>query len=503
MDFCFKKNIYPTALFLVVFFYGCHSLPPSTPAGPEEQYFEPGVGLWEKTSMPADLLGDWYKGGKLELTVGEDTLRVSGIWSLIQSVEKSDSYYRIIHAIGAQYYATYFINLTEESVEVVETRSYAADEEGAAGLSEIESRHTMTSTNPWVTTGMPGDLQGNWHIHDGNMEMVIDRESLVLDGELWGIDSVQTNRTVDRLILKSGNRYKSLYFGEVGEYTMDVLLVDGKADIQDRYGKVNGNWVTLHKWWDFIEQCRLYPGSRWIYEYSYQEYYTQVYNTTTPIDSIVQTNSLTGQFELEVTSSTIQEGTGSLTLYAAFQIDGGEGWYFHARKDGKTEVLTDSSWVNPGHLKTEQYEIVLEDDTLWYATEEGVVFFASAKIESFAAINLRAFVYPFEFPREGFPEGRDILGEILFHDEIIPSRPKVYGDTPSAIIHHSDDSITYLAGSYINNYLCLLSGGGFRDMNYFFGDYDQLYWNGREWYLDPYVKETSFSCKLLSFTPGH
>jgi len=309
-------------------------------------------------------------------------------------------------------------------------------------------------------------------------------------------------KEIGEVILKSGNRYKSLYFGEVGEYTMDVLLVDGKADIQDRYGRIPGDWKTLNKWWDFIEKCRLYQGSRWNYSYCYWKYINEVDNTSSPRDSILQSDSLKGQFELEITSSTMQGATGSLTLQATFQIAEEKSRYFHAQINGDIQILSDSSWSKAGVTEIEQYEIVLENDTLWYRTEEGVVFFASAKIESFAAINLRAFVYPFEFPREGFPEGRDILGEILFHDEIIPSRPKVYGDTPSAIIHHSDDSITYLAGSYINNYLCLLSGGGFRDMNYFFGDYDQLYWNGREWYLDPYVKETSFSCKLLSFTPG-
>ena len=502
MDFCFKKKIYPIALFWVVFFSGCHSLPPSTPEGPEEQYFEPGVGLWEETSIPSNLLGDWYRGGKLELTVAEDTLRVSGVWSLIQSVEKSGSFYRIIHFIGAQYYATYFLDLTEESVEVVETRGYAEDEAGAAALSEIERKHTLTSTNPWIPAGMPVDLQGNWHIHDGNIEMVIERETVILDGENWEIDSVQTNRTVDRLILKSGMKYKSLYFGGVGKYEMGVLLVDGREDIQDRYGKVHGDWVGLYRWWDFIEKCRLYPGSRWVYEYSYQENYTQVSNTTTPIDSIVQTNSLTGQFELEVTSSTIQEGTGSLILHAAFQIDGGEGRYYHVRKNGETEVLTDSSWVNPGVLKTGQYEIVLENDTLWYATAEGRVFFASSKIESGAEINLRAFVFPFEFPREGFPEGRDIFGKILFHDESIPSRPQAYGNVPASIIGHSDGSTTYVTGWYRKNYVYLLSGGGFSNVNYFHGDYDQRYWYRDPQYLDPYKNETSFSCKLLSFTPG-
>ena len=495
MDFCFKKNIYPIVFLFLVFFYGCHSLPPSTPAGPEEQYFEPGVGLWEETSMPAELLGDWYSGGKLELTVGEDTLRVSGIWSLIQSVEKSDSYYRIIHMIEAQYFATYFLKLTQESVEVVEAKGYATDEEGAAALSEIESRHTMTSTNLWVTTGMSGDLQGNWHIHDGKMEMVMDRESVVLDGELWDIDSVQTNRTVDRLILRSGDRYKSLYFHEVGEYTMGALLVDGKEDIQDRYGKVIGEWSTLHRWWDFIEKCRLYPGSSWIYDYSYQEYYTQVYNTATPIDSIVQTNSLEGQFELEVTSSTIQEGTGSLTLQTAFQIAEEKGRYFHARKDDKIEVLTDSSWVNPGHLKTEQYELFLENDTLWYETDEGRVFFASTKVQFDGLVNIRVFIYPFTFPREGFSESRDILSKIQ-QNLTIPISYLL--NLPSL----SFDNM--VSGIDLEKSAVFKLGKGFEYIYYLYGDHNLSSWSksGYSIATNPHLKETSFYCRLLDFTSG-
>ena len=501
MAFRLKISIYPITLLLLVLFYGCHSLPPSEPLA-EEKGFDPRILPWEKVSLPQNLLGDWYGEGKIDLTVGEDTLLVRGVWTLIQSAAKSDSYYRIIYKIGGQYHTIYFRDLTKEEVKMVCADGNAADEEGASALPVVSSWSTLTSTNPWIPTGMPGEMPGNWHIHDGKLEMVIDREGVILDGELWEIDSVQTNRTVDRLILRSGEIYKSFYFQEVERYTMEALLVDGKEDIQDRYGKVYGEWSTLYRWWDFIEKCSLYPGSRWVYDYSYSESYIKVYNTSSPIDSIIQTNSFKGQFELEVTSTTIQDGTGSLTLQTAFLIYGGEGSYRHFQKDSVIRKLTDSSWVNPGILKTEQYEIVLENDTLWYEAEEGKVLFASAKIESHAAINLRAFVYPFEFPREGFPEGRDIFVDILFHDESIPSSLQGYGyELHASII--SSGKRTYVFGLYMNNYVCLLFGGGFSDMNYFHGDYNQRYWYGGPQYLDPYVKETSFSCKLVSFSPGY
>ena len=85
------------------------------------------------------------------------------------------------------------------------------------------------------------------------MEMVIGGDNVILDGKTWEIDTVQTNRVVDRLILRSGENYKSLDYREVGQYSMEALLTEGKQDIQDRYGKVHGEWNGLYKWWDFID----------------------------------------------------------------------------------------------------------------------------------------------------------------------------------------------------------------------------------------------------------
>ena len=501
MGFHFKENIYPIAFLSVLFFSACHSLPPAEP--PVENIAIDPRGLpWEKASLPAGLLGDWYKEGKIDLTVGGDTLHVRGVWSLVQSTEKSDSYYRIIYKIGSQYRSIYLRNIMETEVQIAYTDSMASSEEGASARPVAGTWVTLTSYNPWILTNMPSKMSGDWHIHDGKLEMAINSETVVLDGVLWEIDSVQTNRTVERLVLKRGESYKSFYYQEVGEYSMDVLLVDGKDDIQDRLGNVPGEWGTFRRWWDLIEKCGLYSGSHWLYDYSYLENYTRVYNTAAPIDSIVETASLKGQLDLEVTSSTIGEGTGSLYLEAIFLIDEEKGGYYQDRKNGSREVLTDSSWVIPGRIVTMDYEISLENDTLWYRTAEGKVFFASTKFERGAKINNRVFVYPFEFPKEGFPEDSDIFGKILLPDETIPSEHKIYAGVPSATIHHGDGSITYLEGQYMDSYVDLLSGSGFSDMNYFFGDYDQMTWYRGPQYYDPYKMETSFSCKLLSFTPG-
>jgi len=339
---------------------------------------------------------------------------------------------------------------------------------------------------------MPGEMPGNWHIHDGKMEMEIDRERVVLDGESWEIDSVETNRTVERLILRSGESYKSFYFREVDPYSMEALLTDGKADIQDRYGKVHGDWKILNKWWDLFEIFPFQQGSRWSYDYSYEENYIQVYNLSSPIDSIVQRREMKGQFELEVTSNTLQGGTGSLTLQATFQIDEEKGRYFHALKDSIIQVLADSSWANANVLKTEQYEIVLENDTLWYRTEEGKVLFASTKLQPYLSweqpgslVNLRPFVYPFTFPKEGFPEGKDVFTNVQFSPV---TRPQ--------------SSTALVSGRNIKKRAQFVFGKGFQDIYYLHYDYERRYWHGYEQYLNPYKKETSFDCELISFTPG-
>ena len=82
MAFRLKISIYPITLLLLVLFYGCHSLPPSEPLA-EEKGFDPRELSWQQVSMPGDLLGDWYREGKIDLTVGKDTLRVQGTLSLI------------------------------------------------------------------------------------------------------------------------------------------------------------------------------------------------------------------------------------------------------------------------------------------------------------------------------------------------------------------------------------------------------------------------------------
>jgi len=379
-----------------------------------EGYFDPSKLPWQQVSIPEDLRGEWYTEGDLYLAVTEEDFRAEGVLAIFQSISKSDSYYRIIYRIAQKYHAIYLRNLTNEEVQIVHADSTAVDEEGASAVSVSRNWLTLTATNPWIPTVITTEISGNWHIQDGMMELVIEREKVLLDGESWQIDSIQTNRHVDRFILKRDENYKSLYFQEVGSYTMEALLVDGKKDIQDRYGRVPGDWKTLSRWWDFIDACSLYPGSRWSYDFYYWKIINELDNTSLPRDSILQSDSLKGQFELEVTNSTIQGETGSLTLQATFQIAEEKGIYYHAKVNGEVQILSDSSWSRSDITTSKQYEIVLENDTLWYNTDEGKVFFASTKVKPNARVIIRAFVYPFDFPKEIFSMGININVGIQF-----------------------------------------------------------------------------------------
>jgi|GEM_PF-4279596 len=459
----FQKSVYPIAVIILGFLCSCHSLPPAEPLAEQEE-FDPRILPWQKVSMPTDLLGDWYTEGDLYLSVTEEDFRAEGVLAIFQSISKSDSYYRIIYRIAQKYHAIYLRNLTNEEVQIVHADSTAVDEEGASAVPVSRNWLTLTATNPWIPTMITTDITGNWHIQDGMMEVVIEKEKVVLDGESWEIDSIQTNRHVDRFILKRDENYKSFYFQEVGSYTIEALLVDGKEDIQNRYGNIPGDWYTLYRWWDFIDACRLYPGSRWSYDFYYWKIINEVDNTSSPRDSILQSDSLKGQFELEVTNSTIDEGTGSLTLKATFKIDEEKGIYFHYQVNGDVQIVTDSSWSVSDFTIIEQYEIILENDTLWYNTDEGKVFFASTKVKPNARVIIRAFVYPFDFPEEIFSMGININAGIQF-----PGIEPSFG---------ADRLASFVQGE------------GFKYIYY--SDCTSII---------P-LKEISFRCDMKSFTPG-
>jgi len=464
MKYFFQKNIYPMVFLLLVFFSGCHSLPPSKPPD-EDTSFNPSKLPWQQVSIPSDLRGDWYTEGELYLSVTDDDFRVAGILATFQSISKSDSYYRIIYRIAQQYHAIYLRELMKEEIQIVHTDSAAVDGEGASALPVGKTWFTLTSTNPWIPTMLTTDILGNWHIRDGMMEVVLEVEKVVLDGESWEIDSIQTNSHVDRFILKKDENYKSFYFREVGSYSMEALLVDGKEDIQDRHGRVPGNWKTLSRWWGFIDACRLYPGSRWSYDFDYWKIINEVDNTSLPRDSILQSDSLNGQFELEVTNSTMQGETGSLTLEATFKINEEKGVYYHAKVNVDLQILSDSSWSKSDITVTKQYEFVLENDTLWYNTDEGKVFFASTKIKPNARVDIRAFVYPFDFSKEVFSMGINIITVGIQFPGIEPS----FG---------------------VNRLASFMQGEGFKYIYY--SDCTSLI---------P-LNEISFRCDLTSFTPG-
>ena len=496
-----QRSLYSIALVFLVFSFGCHSLPPYEPLS-QGKDFNPGLRYWEEVSLPADLLGDWYDENQLQLSVTEDTLYVRQYNRLIQSIVKSDQYYRIIYMGGTQYNTVYFRNLTEDGLQIAYTDSTAGDEQTAAELPVVQVWYTLTTAMRWTSVEMPEELLGNWHIHDGNMEISIAGDSVVLDGEIWEIEAAQTSHKSRRIILKKSGEYKSLCFKELNAYTLEVLLKDGKENILDRYGNVYGEWQTLFRWWDFIEHHLFYQGSVWTYHCFLTEDNIQVYNTSSPIDSIAQTNRIVGQVEIEITGSTISEGAGSLALQLTFRIDSEEGRYYHALKDSDIQVVTDSSWINTDLLRTWQYEIYLENDTLWFQTERGRVLFSSRKVQPDALVNLRYFVSLLGFSGEIFPEGGDIFTGIKFVPEDQLSPPQTEHLSPSVWTGSIQGETVITWGVVLEKNADFAPGKGFHHIRYQYRDCDRRYWFVSQQYLNPYVKEEYLYCWLLSFEPG-
>ena len=312
----------------------------------------------------------------------------------------------------------------------------------------------------------------------------------MLDWISWNIEAVETNRTVDRLVLKNGDNRNWLYYKNIGAYQADVLLLNNPEDPQDRFGNIPGAWITLYRWWDLIQVLHLNAGSRLNFNFSRNDYFRQEHKATLPaVDSLYE-NNLAGRLELEVTSSTITCCSGSLTLRATFQIDLLNERLYYILKDSLTTVLKDSSWSNTAHDLTENHEITLENDSLWLITGQGKVFFACRKLRPAKVyqlkdvlINLRPFLYPFSFQSDIFPNGLDIKAIVRFVDQT---------GTAYSIFRYSSSATFVYSGVIQDGNAVVDPGDGLKLIEYWYGDI-----NPPSQSQNPYTKESKFTCKVV------
>ena len=392
----FRFISYLLLIFMTAIFCNCNSLPSETETPVTDQTFNPVSLAWEEISLPAKLVGNWYADGKLELFINGDTVYTQNGRSTFYSTAKSGSYIMLIHNIEYMYRVTYINNLSDSTLEITYSDSSTSNPAEVVNLPLRGGWKTLTSTNPWISTQMPGGLTGNWHVQDGVLELAIDNDKVEIDGTAWNIDSVQTNKTAERLLLSSGSNYKTFYYQEVGSRWMSVRIVDGKLDLQDRYGRVQGNFTGVFKWWDIFESGGLKQGAKWVYDFSYEQIHEVDSTSTSPKVSIDSTLNSSGKLEVEVTNSTIADGSGTLSLLVTFTTNVEQGRYLHTLSTLPVQVLTDTAWADSSlnRIISNQYDLTLEDDTLWYDLPGGKQFFASSKISLSVSVNAEMFLYP-------------------------------------------------------------------------------------------------------------
>jgi len=467
----------------------------SGPDGEDDSFgLKPSHLAWHQSSIPENMIGDWYRNGNIELSVFEDSFQVKSISAQLVSVETSDPYVRIIYKIAEYYKSLYIQETNPDTLKIAYVDTFATSRTDAARLPVREVWYIVTSTNPWLSISMPQELNGNWHLHDGNSEINISPESFILDKESWSIEASQTNGRIYRLVINKGTSYKMLYYMVVAEYTMSACLVDGLVDLQDRHGGLAVEWETYNRWWDLLEKAGFEQDTRWSYDYNLKALSNEVINTHSPVDSFIRDETLTGRLELEVVSNSISGGEGVLTLQSTFQIDQEAGRYLHIKGDGETrQVVDDSSWVANGLTHSENFDIMLENDTLWFDTDKGKVMFASARLERHSLINLRPFAYPGIFNADDFPYDRDIFGVVTFSPDDKP-QTRYFGDNLDIFQHTVNTYI--ISGCSELNYTLLTFGRGIEQVECFRGAYNNMdIWYNRGSRADPYVKEISFSCK--------
>jgi len=95
----------------------------------------------------------------------------------------------------------------------------------------------------------------------------------------------------------------------------------------------------------------------------------------------------------------------------------------------------------------------------------------------------------------------DIIGEIVFPHEEKPF-PHSYKGSHTMGLGIAGKHIL-LFGQLMNNYAYFSTGKGFQYVNYRFDDNDQRIRYGFGEYHNPYIKETSFYCKVPEFSPGY
>ena len=336
-------------ILVTAFVFACHSVPTDSNSMLDKintvSDLFPTTLAWRQSDIPEELIGNWYKDGNLEISVYEDSVRVYNRTLELEDFETANPYARIIYRDGDYYKSLYFTAMSPDSVQAAYVDSAVSSSDMARSLPVQNRWIVFTSTNPWLSVTMPGDLKGNWHIYDGLSEIGIAEGSVTLDGDSWSVDSSQTNRSIFRLILHRETEYKTLYYDEIEDLKMKARLVDGTPDLQDKFGRFNTGWQTYTRWWDFLDKVNLSSGAHWSYKFSLKSFFAELINSKTPVDSFYREQSQQGRVDLEVIRNDLSDTGGAITLTSTFNIEKETNKDRQLRVEfGTAQMLFDSVW---------------------------------------------------------------------------------------------------------------------------------------------------------------
>jgi len=101
-----------------------------------------------------------------------------------------------------------------------------------------------------------------------------------------------------------------------------------------------------------------------------------------------------GTFEFEIVQNGMLQSSQKYQILASYNIDKEEYRYHKVMYLTDEPEVTDTSYTKENFEINEEFSLVLDNDTLWYETEEGKEYFVNVRLEKSSLVNLKLFGIP-------------------------------------------------------------------------------------------------------------
>lgn len=396
------KNIFILfIIFNAIILSSCDKFNPLAPDSESNQEPLP----WQSAELPQTVIGEWYYLDKINITIVEDTVKAKhkyfdANYHILDVEKKEDQHYRLILEMverNSTYAYLDILFLSETELEIAFSKEYAMREEYVRN--EPPDKSYVVAKNPtWITLRFPDELIGNWQLQQGDLDVEIEKSEVFIYGKSWSIEAVETNKTIERLVLKNGQNIKSLYFSQLVSDQMQAVIKDGRVVSFEEYQKLLGELRTYTRWWNLFDYLILEQGSLWRYGYEYN------YSTNYMLDDGVfyrhgeENCKRNGTFEFEIVQNEMLQSSRKYQILASYNIEKEEyKYYFYEDyRDiaDRERTVIDTSYTKENFEIFEEFSLVLDNDTLWYETEQGKEYFINVRLEKSNPVNLKLFGIP-------------------------------------------------------------------------------------------------------------